>query len=605
MAEDASWEPDFGTIDGDAPDWPAKRPVRVLLMGDFGAAALNGQLDDAEAIAARKPMKVEFDTLEDALGRMDLRLSLPIGADAIPVEIAIGDLDAFHPDSLYANVELFSALSALRKRLNNTSTFEAAAREVRAWGEQPRRKASGVARRSRSRGASLPAKARRDTFAKLLEQPARGGGEAGAIDELLRNVVGPLVQPAQSPDKARLLSIVDEALADAMRAVLHHADFQNVESLWRGADFLLRRIETSHQLQVALLDLSAEEFAADLSSADDLSESGLHRLLVDKAAENADGGYTYLIGCYRFEATPPQFELLGRMARVAARAGATFVTSVDIDPFTNRKEPPHPLVGSTIEKLRALPEAACLALVGPGFLLRHPYGKRTDPITSFAFEEFQRSAGLRGMLWGNPSLLLACVLCQRGTPQVIGDLPFYTYVDDDGDRVALPCTDRLVNAAAAALLHDYGILGLMAHKGEPLVRLTGIEAINGSALSAAPLAARPRFDDSRVSLGSGPGSRGAGGGAGSAKAAADDDDAAPGGDADDATDSADSADSGDESSDSSSDAGGGDDDLQAMLSKLGDDSDSADAGDAGDAPSSDSGDAEMDPELAALLKDLG
>ncbi len=599
MAEDASWEPDFGTIAGDAPDWPAKRPVRVLLMGDFGAAALNGRLDDADAIAARKPMKVEFDTLEDALGRMDLRLSLPIGADAIPVEIAIGDLDAFHPDSLYANVEMFSALSALRKRLNTASTFEAAAREVRAWGEQPRRKASGVARRSRSRGASLPAKAHRDTFAKLLEQPARGGGEAGAIDELLRNVVGPLVQPAQNPDKARLLSIVDEALADAMRAVLHHADFQNVEALWRGADFLLRRIETSHQLQVALLDVSAEELAADLSSVDDLSESGLHRLLVDKAAEDADGGYTYLVGCYRFEATPPQFELLGRMARVAARAGATFVTSVDIDPFTNRKEPPHPLVGSTIEKLRALPEAACLALVGPGFLLRHPYGKRTDPITSFAFEEFQRSAGLRGMLWGNPSLLLACVLCQRGTPQVVGDLPFYTYVDDDGDRVALPCTDRLVNAAAAALLHDYGLLGLMAHKGEPLVRLTGIEALNGSALSAAPLAARPRFDDSRVSLGSGPGAKGAA--AGGAKAASGDDDEDATGD-----ETSDSSDTADESADTSSDGGGGDDDLQAMLSNLGDDSDSsADAGESGDAPSSDDGDAEMDPELAALLKNLG
>ena len=598
MAEDASWEPDFGAIEGEAPSWPAKRPVRVVLMGDFGAGALNGRLDDAEAIAARKPMKVEFDTLEDALGRLELTLSVPIGADAVPVDIPIADLDSFHPDTLYGELELFSALSALRKRLNNASTFAAAAAEVRAWAEQPRRKASGVARRSRSRGATLPAKARRDHFAQLLERPARSAGEPGALDQLLRNVVGPLVQPAENPDKARLLSIVDEALADAMRAVLHQADFQNVESLWRGADFLLRRIETSHQLQVQLLDLSAEEFAADLSSVDDLSESGLHRLLVDKAAEDADGGYTFLVGCYRFEATPPQFELLGRMAKVAARAGATFVTSVDIDPFSNRKEPPHPLVSQTIEKLRALPEAACLALVGPGFLLRHPYGKRTDPITSFAFEEFQRSAGLRGMLWGNPALLLACVLCQRGTPQVVGDLPFYTYVDDDGDRAALPCTDRLVTAATAALLHDYGILGLMAHKGEPLVRLTGIEAINGSALSAAPLAARPRFDDSRVSLGSGPGGKSTAGNG--AKAAAPGDDA----DADDANAT---ADTGDEAAEDSSDAaGGGDDDLQAMLANLGGDSDSsADAGDGGDAASSDAGDAEMDPELAALLKDLG
>jgi type VI secretion system protein ImpC len=59
-----------------------------------------------------------------------------------------------------------------------------------------------------------------------------------------------------------------------MRTVLHHSEFQNLEALWRGMDMLLRRIETGPSLQVLLVDVSAEEFAADLSSASDLSETG-------------------------------------------------------------------------------------------------------------------------------------------------------------------------------------------------------------------------------------------------------------------------------------------------------------------------------------------
>jgi type VI secretion system protein ImpC len=91
-----------------------------------------------------------------------------------------------------------------------------------------------------------------------------------------------------------------------------------------------------------------------------------------------------------------------------------------------------------------MPGASYLALLAPRFLLRHPYRKKSDPISSFAFEEFSRSAGLRGMLWGHPALLALCVLGVSGGQLTIGDLPFHYFADADGDRVALPCTERLL-----------------------------------------------------------------------------------------------------------------------------------------------------------------
>ena len=244
------------------------------------------------------------------------------------------------------------------------------------------------------------------------------------------------------------------------------------------------------ECQVHLLDISAEEFAADLSCVTDLGESGLYKLLVDAPSQEADGGYTYIAGCYRFDATPPHAELLGRAAQIASHAGASLLIGINTDPFADRKEPPHRLVSQAFAALRALPAASFLGLFGPRFLLRHPYGKKSDPITAFAFEEFSREAGLGGMLWGHPALLALTVLAQYGAPLTIDDLAFHHYVDEDGDSVALPCTDRMITANVASLLREAGINALMAHKGAAMARFNGLEAVNGDGLAVAGAAPR-------------------------------------------------------------------------------------------------------------------
>jgi type VI secretion system protein ImpC len=616
MAEDSDWTPDFGGISAEPPTWPAKRPVRIALLGDFGAGALSGRLDTGDALARRKPLKVEFDTLEDALARLDLKLTLPLGADGAPVEVPITELESFHPDELYRNLEVFSALASLRKRLKTPSSFAKAAAEVRSWAGGGQRKASSLNRTARARGAALAAGGKQSDFARLTGRKPSAEAAGTDMDALLRNIVGPFVVPAANPNVDALVATVDQSLSDAMRAVLQQPDFQNVESLWRGVDFLLRRLETSHQLQVHLIDLSAEELAADLSAVSDLSDSGLYKLLVEQPSQDADGGYTYLVGCYHFQATPPQIELLGRAALVAAHAGAPFITAIETDPFTDRREPPHKLVTQTLEALRALPDASFLGLIGPRFLLRHPYGKRSDPISSFNFEEFAASAGLRGMLWGHPALLALCVLARPGAQLTIDDLPFHFFVDGDGDTIALPCTERLINTAASTLLRDHGINAVLAHKGEALVRLAGLEAVNGDGLPAQGGTARKPASDTRFMLrsksdgddGDGPtAARASEARRGDSSGKPESDEAAEQA-SDDASET--QADDSDESSNSDSAAGSASSDDQSLddlLASLGGSDDaSADAASAKASETASAGaDDEMDPDLAALLKSLG
>jgi type VI secretion system protein ImpC len=501
MSDSSDWTPDFAGLSTAPPSWAAKRPVRIALLGDFSGGSLTGRLDTGAALAKRKPLKVEFDTLDDAIARLNITLQLPLGADGAPVEVAISELESFHPDELYRNVEVFSALAGLRKRLNNASTFAAAAAEVQQWADPSVLRASTVSNRTRARGATLAAGDRLDDFARLTGRPPVSENAEAAVENLLRSIVGPFVVQSASPQKDALVGAVDKALSDAMSALLHQPDFQNIESLWRGVDFILRKLETGPQLQVHLFDISAEEFAADLSQVPDLSDTGLYKLLAEQPSQDPDGGYSYIAACYHFDATPPQTELLGRAALVAAHAGAPLLSAIDTDVFTDRKEPPHRLVRQAFEALRGLPDSSYLALFGPRFMLRHPYGKKSDPISSFAYEEFSRGSGLRGLLWGHPSLLAITVLGVRGGQLAIDDLPFHYYVDKDGDTMALPCTDRLINTQAAALLRDFGINGVMAHKGEPIVKLSGLEAINGDGLAlAGSSTARKPAAGSRVSV---------------------------------------------------------------------------------------------------------
>lgn len=469
--------PNFGHLNATVQDWAANRPVRIVMMGDFSAGAAAGRLETGDDLARRKLLPVDFDSFESVLERLEVRLALPLGDDGgIELEFS-NDLEDFHPDEIYDNVEVFSELYNLGGRLSNSST----AAEVQSWSEDGKRRVSRLGKH-RSRSGTPAADARLSDYASLVGEAAEVDTD-GDIDDMVRSIVGPLVQPADAPNVSALTDSVDEAMSDAMRAVLHNSEFQNLESLWRGLDMLLHRIDTSTRLQIVLLDMSAEEFAADLSSADDLSETGLYSMLVDKPSQEEDGGVSMICGLYQFEAAPTHIELLGRMAKIASYAGASFVTSMVSDTLMNRKEEPHPLVTKGMQELRALPAASNLALLAPRFMLRYPYGKRSDPISEFEFEEFTATNGLRGMLWGHPAFLAASALAgSNGKNMSIGDLPFYYMVDSHGDQVALPCTERLINTDKATQLSQYGICSVMAYKGQPEVRLAGLETLNGQSL---------------------------------------------------------------------------------------------------------------------------
>lgn len=76
------FECNFGTLAaGKNAAAPAGTRFRIAILGDFSGHALAGQLDTGDALAARKPLKVDVDNLDDLIERMGIKLQLPLGDD--------------------------------------------------------------------------------------------------------------------------------------------------------------------------------------------------------------------------------------------------------------------------------------------------------------------------------------------------------------------------------------------------------------------------------------------------------------------------------------------------------------------------------------------
>ncbi|MCE9607510.1 MAG: type VI secretion system contractile sheath large subunit [Planctomycetia bacterium] len=578
------YEMSFGDL-GAAKSLPpaATTKFRIAILGDFSGAGNSGRLDTGDDLAAHKPQSVDVDNFDTILKRMKIKLHLPLAADGGAVEVPLAEIDDFHPDQLYDNVEVFSELSGLRDRLKNKGSFAAAAKELQAWRGELGDDAGAYAK-PKDRSSTMP-HGKLSDFARLVGSSAEEREETPA-DELIKQIVGPFVTAAKDPKQDEMVAAVDAALSEAMCRVLHHPDFQTLESLWRSVELLVRKLDSGSNLQIVLFDVSAEEAAADLSAAESLNETGLYKLLVEQPALDAQqGAFALIVGGYTFEQTPPHAELLGRIAKIATAARAPFLAAISNDCIKKLKpDEIHPLIKESWEALRGLPEANYLGLTAPRFMLRWPYGKKTEPIDSFAFEEFTRREGVSGMLWGNGAFLAALLLGETfqkqglkamklGSVLTVGEMPYYYYTDSDGDQVALPCTDRLLSEALCQHVTGQGFMPLVSIKGRPEVRLASFQSLAGKTIFGPWSSEQITPSSMSTSGGAKPAV------AGSAKQAEPEpapveESAAP--------------------AVSAAEAASADAELDALLASLGS-SDPAPAAAGGD---------EIDPELAALLADL-
>jgi len=463
---------------------PAFGPFRIALIGDFSGRANRGILETGRALAGRRPVRVDRDSLDDAIARLSPRLALDISKGE-RVEIGFSSLDDFHPDRLYERLPRFRALrDAGARALVSAAMFTAQSPK------QTPATPSGVLDAILGDAPLPPGGA---ALAKAPTRPALDARADDGLAEFVERIVAPHLVGAPDPSGAEIKARLDAAVTEGLRAILHHPDFQALEAAWRGASFLVRRLDTDSALQIHLVDVSRDELAADLGSGA-VEGSAIHRLLVEGSVGTPGSDpWALLVGAFALGGNDGELDLLARLGRVARDAGAPFVAGAapPLAGATSMAATPDPDdwtddAPSGWPELRALPVAQHVALVMPRFLLRLPYGKRTDECDVVSFEEMLPDArpGHESYLWGSGSLAAALLLGEGFVDsgwslrpgREISNLPLHVY-HNDGETVATPCAEVLLTERAAERLLDRGLSPLLSVRDSDAVILPRLQSI--------------------------------------------------------------------------------------------------------------------------------
>lgn len=482
----------------------SETPFRVAILGDFSGRGNRRLMETGEALANRRPTLIDRDNFDSVFAKTSPHLDIRLGGnDGYPMSLKFTDLEEFHPDSLFRHVPLFQKLRDTREKLSDAETFAQTAGELGIRATAPAAPAPAPAQPRRDSSSDVQQALSGNFLDQLVEETEKKAEQPQASrtsdpwTSFLRGVIAPHIVPKADPRQAEALGLIDLATSAQMSALLHLPVFQALEAAWRAVYFLVRNLETNSRLKVLLIDVSKEELARDLASSPDLTSTGTYRLLVEKTVGTPGAEpWAILVGNYTFDSSRQDAELLGRMAKVAAAAGAPFITGASpavlgCDSIADLADPrqwttePVSEVAAAWAALRRLPEARYLGLALPRFLIRLPYGKDTKTTELFDFEEISDAAAHDDYLWANPAFAAALLLAQTfteqgwalrpGTLAEITGLPLHIY-SVEGETISKPCAEVLMTQTAAEAMLEKGIMPLASIKEQPVVRLVRFQS---------------------------------------------------------------------------------------------------------------------------------
>ena len=477
------------SLDGTKASPERETPFTVCIMGDFSGRSSRGI---REPLKNRSPLAIDRDTIDEVLKR--LRVGIRLDSAGAPLDIAFECLDDFHPDHLAARIDILRVLLGIRRRLGDSRTCNAALKDLH--------ELTGIAttKPEPSKRGDEKVQQEGSILDRMLGEAAgsRGVSEPGAslpdLNAFVESVVRPHLVAGKDPERDRIITALDRAISGLVAEVMHHETFQSLEASWRGIQFLVSRVETDEYLKLHLLDISKDELAADLMAAENLALTGTYRLL-SRGDVGSEEPWSLIVGDYSFDYSDAG--TLGRLAKIAAAAGAPFISQADSclvgcssldgspDPATWRDLPGRDTL-DVWNDLRHLPEAAYVGLVMPRFLLRLPFGRDTDAAETFDFEEMGDAPVHTHYLWGNPAFACACLLAQAfslagwemepGDVSGVDRLPLHVY-EEQGASGLKPCAEVLLSEKAIDAILDAGIMPLATLKDTDTARLVRFQSI--------------------------------------------------------------------------------------------------------------------------------
>ncbi|RMF37464.1 MAG: type VI secretion system contractile sheath large subunit [Alphaproteobacteria bacterium] len=366
---------------------------------------------------------------------------------------------------------------------------------------------------AQTEGAAVATEVAEDDFTALLQKEFRPKSEAAksAVEEAVKTLAEQaLSNTALISDDAlksieAIIAQIDRKLTEQVNLILHHDQFQKLESAWRGLAHLVNNTETDEMLKIRVMNISKKDLSKTLKKFKGTAwdQSPIFKKLYEEEYGQFGGEpYGCLVGDYYFDHSPPDVELLGEMAKIAAAAHAPFITGADpalmqMDSWQELANPRDlTKIFQTPEyapwrSLRESEESQYIGLAMPRFLGRYPYGAKTSPVEEFAFEEDTEGADSSKYSWVNAAYGMATNITRsfkmygwcsriRGVESggAVEGLPTHTFPTDDGG-VDMKCpTEIAISDRREAELAKNGLMPLIHRKNSDMAAFIGAQSLH-------------------------------------------------------------------------------------------------------------------------------
>jgi len=301
-----------------------------------------------------------------------------------------------------------------------------------------------------------------------------------------------------------IIAEIDRKLSEQVNLIIHHEEFQSLESAWRGLSYLVNNTETDEMLKIRVMSISKKDLHRTLKRHKGVGwdQSPLFKKLYEEEYGQFGGQpYGCLVGDYYFDHSAPDVEMLGEMAKIAASSHCPFISAAapTVMQMESWQELANPRDLTKIfenteyaawRSLRESEDSRYLGLCMPRFLSRMPYGANTNPVDEFDFEEDVQGADHSRYAWANSAYAMAVNINRsfkyygwctsiRGVESggAVENLPSHTFPSDDGGVDQKCPTEIAISDRREAELAKNGFMPLIHRKNSDFAAFIGAQSL--------------------------------------------------------------------------------------------------------------------------------
>lgn len=351
-----------------------------------------------------------------------------------------------------------------------------------------------------------------DDFASLLQKEFKPNDDARATR--IETAVATLAQQALADSNVlgadvfttldAIRAAIDKKLTDQVNAIIHHEDFQKLESAWRGLSYMVSNTSTGKDLKIRVMNISKDECRKMFRQYRDAAwdQSPLFKRIYEAEFGQLGGQPFGSFVCdYSFDHSAPDLEVLKGLSKIGAAAHAPFISAAapGLMGMESWQELANPRdLGKLFDatdyaawrSFRDSTDSRYMALTMPRFLGRQVYGAKSDPVDEFDFEEdvlgdhdkhlWVNSAYAMGVRITEAFSTYGWVTRIRGVESggTVENLPTAMFPTDDGG-VDMKCpTEIAISDRREAELSKSGLLALIHRKNTDQATFIGAQTLH-------------------------------------------------------------------------------------------------------------------------------